>query len=232
MWTGVKGHQGWGGGATQGRWKTGPLVSLVQQMRKNHTDVARFLNSIRKHGVPKDVFENAIRPVLNPYMTFLSEAKKKNYPLNYPDLRMSWAGKEFIDPQTIEQFISNFDSVMTDLNEELAVAIQNTKAPKDKAKAPKDEAMSPKDRKKWTPEEKPGEPKTLPFPPETEKPGEPETLPFPLEAEKPGEPKTLPFPSESTKPSYEDLMAEVTKLREELNRVRGTGGRPLALGPK
>lgn len=208
MWTGIKGHQGWGGGATQGRWRTGPLVSLVQQMRKSHADVARFLNSVRKHGVPKDVFEKAIRPVLNPYMTFLAEAKKKNYPLNYPDLRMTWAGKDFIDPKTIEQFISNFDSVMTDLNEELAVAIQNTKAPVDKGKPQ---------------EEKPAEPAQEYADEMYATPEEAARAVHP-EADTSDEPKTLPFPLEQPKPSYEDLVAEVTKLREELKKVRRPWG--------
>jgi hypothetical protein len=114
----------------------------------------------------------------------------------------------FIDPKTIEQFISNFDSVMTDLNEELAVAIQNTKAPVDKGKPQ---------------EEKPAEPAQEYADEMYATPEEAARAVHP-EADTSDEPKTLPFPLEQPKPSYEDLVAEVTKLREELKKVRRPWG--------
>jgi hypothetical protein len=128
LWTGTKSYTGMGGGGSGGKWQTGPLVALVQEMRKNHPAVAQYLNAVKMHGSPKDVFEKSIRPVLNPYMAFLGEARKRGWDLKgYPDLRNLWANKEFIDPATIAQFTQNFDTVMTDLGEDLAIAIQKSK---------------------------------------------------------------------------------------------------------
>jgi hypothetical protein len=136
----------------------------------------------------------------------LNEAKKKNYHLKYPDLKRSWANQKFITPELIEQFISDFDSVMMDLSEETAVAIQNTK----KIDKPTDDIAT----KPWVPPGTSGKALELPDPLDSRK--------GPSSVPSTGSP-TTGTPGTVQKPAYEELEAEIKRLRAELSKLQGKG---------
>jgi hypothetical protein len=126
-WTGTKGYMGIGGGSGWDRWRTGPLVALVQKMRDAYGDFVTYLNSVQRHGADRATLRKKINPVWSPYKQFLMEAEKKGYPLNYPDFTQIWKDKERLSPDDLEELRSQLSQSVGDLmqnGEDLAVDIQ------------------------------------------------------------------------------------------------------------
>jgi len=244
LWTGTKGYTGWGGGEGVGKWRTGPMVSLVQKIRKNHPAVAEFLRSFRGQTVPRDIFERNVKPVLDPYYAFIEEAKKRGVELNYPDL-LTWRGKKSIDPKTMDQFIDNFDKAMTSsgLNERTAVEIQKGSEeptarrrpePKAKPKGPTPEQIEEALKvqpKAVAPTEAPA---TLEFPGETPAPVTPAAAPAGAPFESIKQPKEMAIPEEAEVVDYDAIQKENASLKariQELERMLAAKGQPARRGP-
>lgn len=220
LWTGVKGYTGWGGGHG-GKWQTGPMVALVQEMRKHHPDVARFLNAVKTHGTPKDVFYKTLRPILEPYNKFLFEANKRGWDLSkYPDLKQLLVGKDPIDPATIQQFTQNFDTIMTDIGEDLALAVQKSK----------EKAVRPGETGQEDPEVQQATEVTPEMEATPEKEGPQQGR---LEISETGVP-TLPFGEEAVgqKPTYEVLQTQNQNLQKRVEELEGMVRQYMGVQPR